>query len=144
MPVSFSGAWIVDMSKSTFSGPKPATMRLTIEHRDPELRQELIITKSDGAEDRAVFICRTTGEEGKCLLNGNAVRGHAHWADHELIIQTWMKFGELELYFCDCWSLSPDGQTLVMEHRNDILVGQKVILDRISSAVGEDAIAEPR
>lgn len=145
MPINFSGAWVADLSKSTFTGPKPAIVRLTIEHRNPELRQELIVTKPDGTENRAVFICRTTGEEGNSLLNGNVVRGHARWVDQELVIETWMKFGEREVYFCDCWSLSPNEQTLVMEHRDDVLAGQKLILERISSAPAQkDAIAERR
>ena len=145
MPVNFSGAWLADLAKSTFTGPRPAVVRLTIEHRDPELRQELIVTKCDGTEDRAVFICQTTGEEGWSLLNGSAVRGCARWTDHELTIETWMKFGERELYFCDCWSLSPDKQTLVMEHRKDALAGQKMVLERIAPDRSlEDTVTEPR
>jgi len=144
MGANFTGSWTADLSKSMLTSPKPTAVRIMIEHRDPELRQELIVTKADSTEDRAVFICRTTGVEGNCRLNGNAVRGRAGWIGDELTIETWMNFGDRELYFCDCWSLSPDGQTLVMEHRNDALGGQRMILERISSAPPEDAIAEPR
>jgi hypothetical protein len=34
------------------------------------------------------------------------------------------------MHFCDYWSLSPNGQTLSMEHRNDDLAGQKTVLER--------------
>ena len=45
--------------------------------------------------------------------------------------ESWMQFAAREMHFCDCWSLSSDGQTLTMEHRNDDLAGQLTILDRV-------------
>jgi hypothetical protein len=41
-----------------------------------------------------------------------------------------MQSGTRESHFYDCWSLSPNGQTLWMEHRDDDLAGQMTVLDR--------------
>ena len=130
MPPDFTGTWIADMPQSTFAGPKPVALRAQIDHHDPELREQLLVTKADGTEDRATFVCRTTGEEGECSINGTAIQGHANWTADELIIESWMELGPRKKYFSDCWSLSADGRTLVMEHRDDALAGQRVVLER--------------
>jgi len=130
MKPDFSGTWTADLSKSRFAGPKPASLLVVIEHRDPKLRQNLVVTKADGSTDRAMFECRI-GEEGGLLFNGNELRGAAKWVDDELVIESGVKIGERELYFCDCWSLSLDGQQLFMEHRNDALAGQRVECQRV-------------
>jgi hypothetical protein len=61
----------------------------------------------------------------------NSIRGSARWEGDELIIESWIRLGTREMHFCDCWSLSSDGRTLTMEHRNDDLAGQLTILDRV-------------
>ena len=130
MKLNLSGNWAADVSRSAFVGPKPAAMQITIDHRDPELREDLSVTRADGTIDRAVLECRTTGEEGTLLFNQKQLRGAAKWIGEELIIESWATIGERELHFCDCWSLSPDSQILVMEHRNDALAGQRVVCQR--------------
>ena len=90
----------------------------------------LVVTKLDGSRDRIVFTCSTNGEPGKSLLNGREIHGSAKWAGEELVIESRMQSGPREMRFCDYWSLSPDGQTLSMEHRNDDLAGQKIVLKR--------------
>ena len=104
---------------------------MRIEQSDPELRQEIVVTKLDGSENRAVFSCWINGEEDRNTLNGMLIRGGARWEREELIIESWMRFGGREMHFCDCWSLSSDRQTLVMEHRNDDLAGQVTVFDRV-------------
>jgi hypothetical protein len=42
-----------------------------------------------------------------------------------------MSLGGRELHFRDCWSLSPNGQILTMEHRDDDLAGQIAVLQRM-------------
>jgi len=111
-------------------GLVPKAIAAKIEHSDPALREEIVVTKVDGSEERAVFQCRTNGEQGKSLLNGCAVRGNARWEGKELVIESWMQFGTREMHFCDCWSLSPDGQSLSMEHRKDDLGGQLTMFER--------------
>ena len=130
MSADFTGIWHADLSRSKLLGPIPQAMTVRIAHSDPDLRQEIWVTKSDGSVESTYFQCRTTGEEGHCLLNGNLLRGVARWQGEELVIELWIQQGELEVYLCDCWSLSPDGQTLRMEHRNDALAGQVAILER--------------
>jgi hypothetical protein len=133
MPTDFTGTWIADMSQSAFAGPKPAALRVQIEHCDPELREEVLVAKADGTEDRAIFVCRTTGHVEMCSFNGTAIQGRANWMADELIIESWMELGPRKMYFCDCWSLAADGRTLIMEHRDDALAGQRVVLAKASA-----------
>jgi hypothetical protein len=130
LAVDFSGTWSADLSRSTFYALRPAGLQLTIHHCDPELGKEILAKKTDGSQERGSFHHRTTGESHENLLNGRLVRSVAKWIGEELVIETWMELGSREMYFCDCWSLSSDGQTLIMEHRNDALSGERVVLAR--------------
>lgn len=131
MNANFSGVWNADLSKSRFLGPPPRSVSVRIEHVEPRLSPEILVTKPDGTEDRVAFECATNGEHGRSLLNGKPVRGNARWEGKELVIESWVQFGARELHFCDFWSLSPDGRTLAMEPRNDDLAGQLTMLSKV-------------
>jgi hypothetical protein len=131
MSVNFTGTWSANLSKSKLLGSAPAAVTVKILHSDPELQQEILVTKTDRTEERASFKCWTNGEPGKSLLNGQPVHGKASWEGDELVIESWVQLGEREMYFCDCWSLSPDRQTLRMEHHKDDLAGQLTVLERM-------------
>jgi len=88
------------------------------------------VTKGDGSEERAVFTYRTDGEQDTSFLNGKAVRRSARWEGQEFVVETWPPFGERTMHFCDYWWLSPDRQTLSMEHRGDDLAGQLTVFKR--------------
>ena len=111
-------------------GPTPKAVLVKIVHSGPELCEEILVTRADGSEERAIFQCWTDGTHDKSLLNGKAVRGGARWEGDELVIESCVRVGTTEMYFCDCWSVSSDGQTLSMEHRKGSLAGQLTILDR--------------
>jgi len=130
MGVDFTGYWQADLSRSKLLDPAPKAMMIDIVHTDPDLRQQIVVTKEDGSDERSTFQCRTNGGSDHCRLNGKEVRGSTHWHGEELVIELWIEQGARELYLCDCWSLSPDGQTLTMEHRNDALAGQIAVLRR--------------
>jgi len=131
MDVNFTGTWIADIARSKFRGPTPKSTAMRIRHAEPELYAEVETTKADGATDRATFTCRTTGEADQSRFNSQPVRGNARWEGRELLIETWMQIGPRELHFRDFWWLSPDGQTLFMEHREDDLAGQFGVLNRV-------------
>jgi hypothetical protein len=128
---NFTGCWTANLGKSRLLGPPPKAILVKIEQSALELQEEISVTKLDSSVDRVVFKCRINGEQNRILLNGGPVRGSAKWEGNELVIESWMQFGAREMHFCDCWSLSPDKQTLIMEHRNDDLAGQMTILDRV-------------
>jgi hypothetical protein len=130
MSVNLTGIWKANLPKSRILGPMARAITVAIAHSDPELQEEIVVTKLDGSEERIVFKCCTNGEPGKSLLNGRAVDGSAKWEGEELVIESRMQSGTREFHFCDCWSLSPDGLTLSMEHRDDDLAGQITVLDR--------------
>ena len=101
-----------------------------MEHVGDRLRQEMLLTRIDGAQQQSVFECRTNGSSDAIQLNGNPVRGTAHWHAQELIIETWVQRGTRDMHFRDYWSLAAGGQTLLMDHRDDDLAGQLTVLDR--------------
>lgn len=131
MSVDFSGTWKANLPRSRFLGPPPKAVIVEIEHSDPELKEEVLLTRIDGTEDRVVFKCWTAGERNEHLLNDNTVRGSAMWEGEELVIESWVQFGTREMHICDCWSLSSDGQTLYMEHRKGDLAGQLTVFERL-------------
>lgn len=130
MPVNFSGTWMANLSQSKIRGALPAAIVAHIQHADPEMQQELVITREDGSEARAVFLCRTDGDQTKTELNGSPIRGGARWEGDELVMETWVQLGSHEMHLCDRWSLSADGRTLTMEHRDGDLAGQRTVFDR--------------
>lgn len=130
MSVNFTGGWTADLGQSRFLAATPKAISAKINQSDDELREELIVTRPDGTKERALFTYRINGES-ETLLDGRSVRSRAKWQGRELIIESWTQSDGRETYFCDCWSLSSDGQTLSMEHRNDVLAGQLTILKRV-------------
>jgi len=131
MNVDFSGSWRADVEKSRFRGPSPRAVAMEITHRDADLRQEMVVTRASGAQDRIVFQCRTDGQQDGCLLNGKPIRCRARWDGKELIIESWLRSCPREMYFQDHWSLSPEGKRLAMEHRDDDLAGQITVFERV-------------
>ncbi len=61
-------------------------------------------------------------------------RTRARWEGMELVIESWMKTSGREVHFKDHWSLSGDGRTLTMAHRDDDLAGQISVLEKSSQA----------
>ncbi|HSZ62418.1 MAG TPA: hypothetical protein VK828_11505 [Terriglobales bacterium] len=127
----FTGAWKANLEKSKFQGPQPKSLTMKIAHSQTELHQEIVVTRPDGNEDRVVFKCWINGDQNKNSLNGKPIRGSARWQGNELVIESWLHAGARELHFRDHWSLSDDRKTLIMEHREDDLAGQRTVLERV-------------
>jgi hypothetical protein len=130
MSSNFTGSWKANLAKSKFLSPPPKGVVVQIERSENRLREEIVVFKHDGREERAVFTCSLDREDGHSALNDQPIRGKACWADNELVIESWMQFGDRKLHFRDCWSLTENGRTLVMEHRDDALAGQLTVLER--------------
>jgi len=129
MSSNFTGSWKANLAKSKFLSPPPKGVVVQIEHSENRLREEIVVFKHDGREERAVFTFSLDREDGHSALNGQPIRGKARWVGNELVIESWMQFGYRDLHFRDCWSLTENGRTLVMEHRDDALAGQLTVLD---------------
>lgn len=127
--VNFSGTWRLNLERSTIRGPLPNHVVVKIEHEEPKLEQEVISIDSSGHERRQTFTCEI-GLESINTVQGSTARTHARWEGAELVIETWMKAAGRDLHFKDHWSISDDGQTLSMIHRDDDLAGQTSILER--------------
>jgi|SRR6266850_5300425 len=135
MNLDFSGAWKANLEKSHILSARPKAMMVKIDHSDPELLVEMVITQMNGIEDRLVFRGLTSGEEVTNLVGGLHLRSRSRWMGTELLIESWMNLGGREGHFRDYWSLSSDGRTLKMEHRDDDLAGQITVLERVIRAI---------
>lgn len=129
--IDFTGTWKANLEKCKFQGPSPKALTMKIDQSQTDLRQETVVTRPDGNQDRMTFICSLSGEQNKNSLNGKPIRGSATWQGNELLIESWLKLGERELHFRDFWSLSGDRKTLIMEHREDDSAGQRTVLERV-------------
>jgi hypothetical protein len=126
----FSGLWQLSLEKSTFRGPAPKEILVQIDHREPTLVQSMHVVAADGGEQRLTFTYDTAGSESTITAAGGEGSCRAYWSDSELIIESELKTPSRTFHFRDHWSLSMDGQTLRMAHRDDDLDGQIAVLEK--------------
>ena len=138
MRPNFSGVWQLNLQKSTFRGPAPKQLLVKIDHRDPILTQTLFSVGADGAEQQQAFTYQTDGGESTTTLAAGDARSRARWNGSELIIESVLTTGTRIFRFSDHWSLSSDGHTLQMAHRDDDLAGQIAVLERATAPSPSD------
>jgi len=129
--LDFTGLWELNLERSILRGPAPKRIVMEIEHREPRLIQHIHLTNAEGAEKRLTFAYET-GVETTNSVGGAPARTSARWEGEELVIESWMATPCRALHFKDHWSLSDNGRTLTMAHRDDDLAGQIAILERRS------------
>ena len=129
----FSGMWSLNVCKSTLRGEIPKKILVKIEHSEPDIRQDVLITSADDKQQQMRFTFNTTGAETTNRLGVGVGRTKAHWRGSVLVIESLLKVADRELYFRDHWSLSDDKKMLTMAHPDDDLAGQISILDSVSS-----------
>jgi len=121
----------MNLERSVLRGPAPKRVLVKIEHREPQLIQQIHFTNSAGTDERLTFNYEI-GAKTTNLVRGATVRTRACWEGTELVIESWMKTPARELHFKDHWSLSEDGRTLTMAHRDDDLAGQISVFEKRS------------
>ena len=131
MNADLSGTWTANLQKSRLLSPRPNAIVVKIRHYERELAAEMAITAGDGREHSLLFRGPTTGEEFTNTILGAIWRSQLRWIGSELLIETWVNQDGRELHFRDFWSLSAEGETLTMQHRDDDLTGQTTILERV-------------
>ena len=127
----FTGVWQANIQKSVFRGPAPKRLLNRIEHCEPEFIQEMIVTQASGEEQRLAVCYLTNGEETANAIGGATATTRARWEGAELVIESSVEAAGHTLHFKDHWSLSEDGQTLTMAHRDDALAGQIVVHEKV-------------
>jgi hypothetical protein len=130
---NFTGVWKQNLEKSVMRGALPKQILMNIEHQDPTVIQQILLTAANGAEQLQIFTCRI-GVEVNNSIGGLKLRSSAQWNGGELVIESRMNTGGREFYFKDHWSLSDNGRTLTMAHRDDDLAGQISILEKMPDA----------
>jgi hypothetical protein len=130
---NFTGVWKLNLEKSIIRGAPPKQILMNIEHRDATVIQQIRSTDANGAQQRQTFTCRI-GVDTKNSVNGVELQSSTQWIGTELVIQSDFSARGREFYFKDYWSLSEDGRTLTMAHRDDDLAGQISILEKIPDA----------
>jgi hypothetical protein len=123
---NFSGLWQANLDKSHLSAPPPAKLMMKIAHGDDDLRQAVLVTRSDGTQERQVLTYSMTGAQSDIELRGLPLKLRVQWNGPEMVVEA--TYGERALR--DYWSLSDDGLTLTMAHRDDALAGQMTVLER--------------
>ena len=111
--------------------PQPKSLVAKIKLSGEELAAEMLITKSDDREERLLFRGRISGEEVINVAQDVEMRSRLQWVRNELLIESQVSVGDRHSHFLDYWSISSDGQTLIMEHRGDDLAGQITLLEKM-------------
>jgi hypothetical protein len=127
----FTGVWELNLARSILRGSTPKRILMRIEHVEPRLIQRIQLTNADGKEQQVTFAYETGAETTNPVGEATA-RTHARWEGSELVIESRMRTPGREFHLKDHWSLSDDGQTLTMAHRDDDLAGQVAVLERRS------------
>ncbi len=126
----------MNLERSVLRGPVPKRIVAIIQHREPRLVQQLLVTNANGAEQETTFRFETDAETTN-VIGDASVQTQARWEGAELVIESRMKTPGRDVFFKDHWLLSVDGQTLTMAHRDDDLAGQISILEKKSPANDE-------
>jgi hypothetical protein len=129
----FTGEWEMNFEKSILRFSPPKRILMKIEHREPRLIQEIVVTNTGGTEQRTTFTYET-GAETINSIGPSTARTRTRWEGMELVIESRMQTSSREVYFQDHWSLSHDGRTLTMAHRDDDLAGQISVLEKSAQA----------
>ena len=127
----FTGVWEMNFARSILRAPAPKRIVVKIDHHEPRLTQQIQLTNAAGEEQRLTFKYET-GARTTNSVGGATAQTHAHWEGMELVIESRLKTPGREAHFKDYWSLSDDGRTLTMAHRDDDLAGQISILEKRS------------
>src|SRR5260370_25002639 len=90
MNLSLSGVWKGNLEKSKLLGPAPKAVLVKINHADPELIVEMIITKMDDTEGRVLFRGLTNGDEVANPVHGIQVLSRSNRGGTKLLIESSM------------------------------------------------------
>ncbi len=80
---NFTGRWEVNLSRSKLLGPIPKLINIEIQHREPQLVQQIKSTDQSGAQEQLTFT-HQIGSEVTNLLGSLPVRTFARWEENEL------------------------------------------------------------
>ena len=127
--------WELNLERSILRGSGPKRIAMEIEHREPRLVQKIHLTNADSAEKRMTFAYETGAETTNSVGEAPA-RSSACWEGEELVIESRVMTPCREVHFRDHWSVSDDGRTLTMAHRDDDLAGQISVLEKRSPTDG--------
>jgi hypothetical protein len=125
----FTGVWKLNPKKSVIPGRGVEQMLVKLEHHQSTLIQHILLA-DEGGEEQRLSLTYEIGAETSNAINGAAARTLARWQGTELVIETRVESANREIYLEDHWSLSSEGSTLTMEHRNDALAGQVAVFER--------------
>lgn len=115
----FTGTWMLDTARSEFGqipGGRPITRTDLIEHRDPVLRQTLLLSLPSGL-DTTEYRYTTDSARVVHRVDSRDIEARVWWEGATLCLLSKSKIVMLEMSLGERWTLSPDGRTLVMTRR---------------------------
>ncbi len=121
---------MANLEKSKLLGRPVKRVLVTIEHIEPRLVQTAFVVYESGEEQKIVATYDTTGADTLNEIGNAKLKSQTRWEGPELLVESWMKAGCRQMHFKDYWSLSADGRTMTMAHRDDDLGGQISILEK--------------
>ena len=126
----FTGVWELNLAKSVMRWRLPQRMLVTIEHREPELVQRIAFIDAEGRETQMTLTFHCAGVRVHPVGTAE-LRTEGRWEGRELLLESWMEAAGRKVHYKDYWSVSEDGKTLTMEHRDDDMAGQISVLEKI-------------
>jgi hypothetical protein len=86
MHTNFSGLWHADLSKCRMSEPLPAKLMMKIAHGEDDLKQAMLIERSNGTHDRRVVSYSMTGAQSVIEARGFPLKFRVLWNGLEMVI----------------------------------------------------------
>ena len=124
-PPNLGGTWQWDQAKSdplVGRGGKvvpDADVTLIIEHREPVLNIQRVVSSPEGAQTRRLHYSIDGQQNANLSVRGTEVRSTSRW-DHGKLITEGRRtvnspLGKVNLSSTEIWTLSPDGRTLTID-----------------------------
>ena len=76
----FTGIWEMNIERSTLGAPAPKRIVMRIEHQEPRLIQEILVTDAGGSEQRLTFRYET-GAETLDAVGDSTAHTRARWGN---------------------------------------------------------------
>ena len=108
----FSGNWKLNVDKSEFGPiPPPSTMTMKIDHADPDLK---VATSQSGPQGDMSYEAKYTTDGKECTntIGPMEAKSTLKWEGDDLLVDTNLDAGGMQIAIKGKWTLSADGKTL--------------------------------
>ena len=138
----YSGTWKLNVSKSDF-GPLPAPDSRTdvITQKEPAITNHVVSEGQQGKLDYTVNYS-TDGKEVTNTVADRVSKSTAKWDAKNLVVNTKLKFNDMDVDVVATWVLAADGKTLTIDAHITSTMGevdQKLVFEKQEGAAAPAA-----